>query len=120
LIVKAAQDGETHLILSAPVIVRADGTEQAIMQAVEGIYEVGNPTNTPTLTPSLTPTPTETETNAPTATSTPGSIEGYDIWPPPDGDGKIDSGDLIEWLHLIETNQAEEKLLFDFAQFWKD
>jgi hypothetical protein len=118
--VSAVGEGETRLILSTPSIVRMDGTEQAIMQTVEGIYEVGIPTSTPTSTPTLTLTPTPSNTMAPTPTWTPGSLEGYDIFPPPDGDGKIDSGDLLLWLQEIQDGDSEGILLFDFAQFWKE
>lgn len=110
--VTAGAEGETRLILSSPVLVRLDGAEQEVLQAVEGIYEVGLPTATPTSTPTASPT------MEPTPTVTPGSVEGYDLWPPPNGDGRIDSRDLLEWLKRVRDDDAEGKSLFDFAQFW--
>jgi len=96
--VVAQQAGETRLILSAPVFVRMDGSEQAVMQTVEGVYTVGIPPQTPTPSLTITPTPTvtntfeptltRTDTPVPTPTTTPGSLEGYDIWPSPDGMGR--------------------------------
>jgi hypothetical protein len=124
--VTAAQMGEAHLILSAPVIVRMDGTEQAVMQTVEGIYVVANPTNTPTPTFTVTPTethsqtPTRTSTPQPTPTVTPTLAANYDVWPPPGGDGTIDSRDLLEWIKRIGSGEADERLIFDFARFWRN
>jgi len=122
--VMASQDGESHLILSAPVIARMDGTEQAVMQTVEGIYFVGTTTQTPTPTTLVTPTPTMTQaptrtfTPVPTATLTSVPPTNYDIWPPPTGDGKVDTRDLLEWMERIQSNQAEDRMMFDLARYW--
>lgn len=89
--------GESRLILSAPVVVRMDGVEQTVMRALEGVYEVGLPTETPTPTPTVTPTATgtPTETTTPTATETEGPSGNPDL----NGDGNVDGLDLLELLH---------------------
>jgi hypothetical protein len=125
LTVMANQTGETHLILSAPVVARMDGTEQAIMQTVEGIYFVGSPdvTRTPTtiITPTNTKTQTPTRTATPQVTPTPTKTlsTNYDIWPPANGDGMVDSRDLIEWIERVYGSNNKEEVIFDFARFWK-
>lgn len=89
--------GESRLILSAPAVVRMDGVEQTVMRALEGVYEVGLPTETPTPTPTVTPTATgtPTETTTPTATETEGPSGNPDL----NGDGNVDGLDLLELLH---------------------
>ncbi|NUN98473.1 MAG: hypothetical protein HUU16_20125 [Candidatus Omnitrophica bacterium] len=134
----AAQAGESRLILSEPVFVRKNGTEQAVMQTVEGIYIVGQPSPTPspsftitptpthTLAPTLTHTPeptttfspTEIPSRTPTPSVTPTATQDFDVWPPPEGDGQVDSRDLLEWLQGIQGDQAEGRTLFDFARSW--
>ena len=94
--VSANQIGESHLILSVPMIVRSDGARHSILRAVEGIYEVAE----------VTPTPTPTLTVAPTATGTPG------LTPTPTG------------THLPGDTNGDNEInaldLFHFCHFWKE
>jgi hypothetical protein len=119
----AAQIGEATLVLSAPVIARVNGTQQAVMRAVQGVYQVGFPDPTPTATATVTQTPsvtpTQTAVATPSPTVTPRSLEDFDIWPVPDGDGRIDARDLLEWLGRISSEQEQEELILDFARFWE-
>lgn len=71
LFVRAAELGEGRLILSSPLFVRMDGTEQPVMRTLEGIYEVALATSTPTVTPTSTSTTTPTATSTSTPTRTP-------------------------------------------------
>jgi hypothetical protein len=119
LSLSAQQTGETRLILSAPVLVRFDGQEQAVLQTVEGVYSVGTPTPTPTATLMTAPTPTGTSTPQSTPNVTPRPAGDFDIWPTPQGDGEIDARDLLDWLERMKAEQAEEEVIFDFARFWK-
>lgn len=79
------------------------------------------PTDTVTLTPTITSTPSNASTLTPTVTVTvtPTVARDYDIWPVPDGDGKIDARDLCEWMKRIHSSGQEEGLIFDFARMWK-
>jgi hypothetical protein len=80
------------------------------------------PTPTPTETAVVVPTPTNTFPAGPTATSTvepsPTGFADYDIHPEPP-DGKIDAGDLLEWLERLDPSEIDRDLLLDFSRFWK-
>lgn len=56
------------------------------------------PTNTPTVTPTNTPTatPTSTPTATPTVTPTPGAGIEADVAPRPNGDGGVNSTDVVQ------------------------
>lgn len=60
--------------------------------------QTATPTNTPTATPTSTPTvtPTATPTASPTVTPTPGAGFEGDVAPRPNGDGGVNSTDVVQ------------------------
>jgi len=135
LYIHADQLGESRLILSAPVFARTDGTEQRILQTVQGVYKVQYPTATPTPTatspatltptatatgtavpPTATPTmfvPTATPELSPTATETP-EVSPTPTVPPVPGDttgeGDVDMNDCFFFsLHWQKEPTEENK-----------
>jgi hypothetical protein len=85
------------------------------------------PTPTHTESPSTTPTEdlssTATETSTPdpsfSGTPTPTPTRNYDIHPNP-VDGIVNAGDLLEWLVSPELETDGSRLLFEFAQHWRE
>lgn len=78
------------------------------------------PTNTPTATPTSTPTntPTATPTSTPTATPTPGGGFEADVAPRPNGDGSVNSTDVIQQRRFatgLDTPDAGELVRADCA-----
>ena len=108
---------------------------EAVQQATETPTNTSQPTNTPTITPTFTPsstptrTPTSTPTNTvtmtatitPTATSTP-AVPDFN------GDGSVDTEDLLELLNAFSTNdvaydlnndgRVDDEDLLIFSYWW--
>jgi predicted outer membrane repeat protein len=83
---------------SIPNAAGGDGTDIGAVELQGAPTPTATPTNTPSATPTNTPTvtPTSTPTATPTVTPTPGAGIEADVAPRPNGDGGVNSTDVVQ------------------------